>query len=159
MRNLQCTGLPLKAFYISKIIEIIPAVQREFRTGQGDDTHAVCLKRAQISAGYKTAKEFAEKNGIPPADICSTRRWGKRGISVSVAEQYAAILGVTAQEILFGQPQSRDDCDNILLQNFHGMTPKEQEALLLVTASMAAWNKRVSDANNANQEKQQKAAS
>ena len=121
-------------------------------------TVAARLKQARINAGYKTAKEFAEKNGIPQPTY-ALHEGGKRGISVSVAEQYATILGVTAQKILFGQPPAHDDRDNILLKNFHELTPEEQEALLLVAAAMAARNKRALGAGNDDQNKQRKAAS
>jgi len=66
-------------------------------------TIASRLVRARIAAGYKTAKEFAEKNGIPQPTY-ALHESGKRGLSRGdTLRKYAEKLGVREAWLLLGE--------------------------------------------------------
>lgn len=60
------------------------------------------MKRARIAAGYRTAKEFAEKNDIPQPTYAN-QETGVRGLLQPVAERYALLLGVSVGWLLTGE--------------------------------------------------------
>jgi len=77
-------------------------------------TIASRLMRARIAAGYKTAKEFAEKNGIPQPTY-ALHESGKRGLSRPFSKDdprptivvYAEKLGVRQAWLQFGEEPMR----------------------------------------------------
>lgn len=100
-------------------------------------TPASRLKRARESGGYRTAKEFAEKNNIPQPTY-ALHESGKRGLSVDVAARYGAILGVSAQYILFGNTElSLNSSEETILQCFRAMSQESQRAFLRLAAATA----------------------
>lgn len=62
---------------------------------------AARLKQARIKAGYRTAREFCDKNDIKQPTY-SNHENGKRGLKRPVAKHYAALLGVSDQWLLDG---------------------------------------------------------
>lgn len=66
------------------------------------DTPATRLRRARISAGYGTAKAFAEAHDIPQPTYAMHEK-GRRRISAEVAERYAEELSCSAAWILTGE--------------------------------------------------------
>jgi phage repressor protein C with HTH and peptisase S24 domain len=60
------------------------------------------LKAARINAGYKTAKEFADKHGLPQPTYANHEN-DKRGIRRETARYYAEALGVTVGWLLEGE--------------------------------------------------------
>lgn len=63
------------------------------------------LKAARIDAGYKTAKEFADKHGVAQPTYANHEN-DKRGIRREAAKYYAEALGITVEWLLDGQPAS-----------------------------------------------------
>ncbi len=59
------------------------------------------LKEARKAAGYKTAKEFAERNGIPQPTY-AMHELGTRGLKQNRAIEYARLLNVTLEWLLTG---------------------------------------------------------
>lgn len=78
-------------------------------------TIAERLEEARLAAGYKTAKEFAEKHGIPQPTY-ALHESGKRGLSRQFSDKdprptlvvYAEILGVRPSWLQFGQGPMRE---------------------------------------------------
>lgn len=64
-------------------------------------TPAHRLKEARSRAGYRSARQFALKNGFEEGTYRSHEN-GQRGIPSHAAKQYAATLNVSASWILFG---------------------------------------------------------
>lgn len=69
---------------------------------------ALRLKKARIEAGFRTEKEFAEKNGIPQPTY-HTHESGKRGIKGDGARTYARVLNVRLSWLLTGEEPMRED--------------------------------------------------
>ncbi len=69
------------------------------------------LKSAREAAGYRTGREFADKNGIAQSTY-STQEAGTRGIPAETAEQYADLLDVSPSWLLFGK-------EHIVVSVFH----------------------------------------
>ena len=59
------------------------------------------LRAARIAAGYRTAKAFAEKHGIPEATY-SQHETGTRGLRLGVAKNYCTLLDINVNWLLTG---------------------------------------------------------
>ena len=66
-----------------------------------DDAPSHRLRQARERAGYKTAKEFAEKHEVPQPTY-AMHESGKRGLRPDTAHRYADILGVSEAWLLTG---------------------------------------------------------
>lgn len=60
------------------------------------------LKLARKSAGYKSAKQFAQRNNIPPTTY-SQHEAAKRSLSIEVAKNYCDILNINLCWLLTGE--------------------------------------------------------
>lgn len=60
------------------------------------------LREARVAAGYRTAKEFADKNGIPQSTFALHEK-GRRGLTRDVAIAYANDLKINLDWLLTGK--------------------------------------------------------
>lgn len=60
------------------------------------------LKNARKAAGYKSAKQFAQKNNIPPTTY-SQHEASKRSLSIEVAKRYCEYLNINLCWLLTGE--------------------------------------------------------
>lgn len=60
------------------------------------------LRHARAVAGFRTAKEFAERHGIPQSTY-ALHETGARGLKPEIAERYGALLRVSAGWLLTGE--------------------------------------------------------
>ena len=60
------------------------------------------LRHARAAAGFRTAKEFAERHGIPQSTY-ALHETGARGLKPEIAERYGALLRVSAGWLLTGE--------------------------------------------------------
>jgi phage repressor protein C with HTH and peptisase S24 domain len=66
------------------------------------------LKAARVAAGYKTAKEFADKHGLPQPTYANHEN-DKRGLRRQTARYYADALDVTVEWLLDGKESAGDE--------------------------------------------------
>ncbi|GAB5387037.1 MAG: S24 family peptidase [Alphaproteobacteria bacterium] len=59
------------------------------------------LKQARINAGYPSARSFAEKHGLNVATY-SNHEAGRRGLKEHALKQYAQLLGIAPEFLMFG---------------------------------------------------------
>lgn len=75
------------------------------------------LKKAREAAGYPSASAFANANGLTVSTYVSHEN-GTRGLTVSAAKRYAAILGIGWQHLIDAAPDVRAVTPN------RGLTPE-----------------------------------
>lgn len=94
------------------------AADRELRTLLGMKTAkqlmADRLRHAREKKGFETAKEFAEKHGIPQPTYAMHEK-GTRGLQREVVKRYAGLLGINEVWLLTGEGpfEGGDDLDRI----------------------------------------------
>ncbi len=90
------------------------------------DNVGVRLKTARIAAGFKSAKDFCQKNKIPSSTY-SLHETGRRNLKPKIAEKYAQLLGVNISWLLTGHGKPYNNSHTLDEQ---GLSNEEFNALL-----------------------------
>lgn len=101
-RNFQCKSVVADRNFVG----IAPPFGVHTMHDMTDET-GPRLKQARLNAGFRTAAEFADKNGIPRPTY-QLHEQGRRRLKPEVAAQYSRILGIQVEWLLYGNGNSPD---------------------------------------------------